>query len=85
MKAQKKISYSEDVDILMIQLSGKKIDDAYDTDNMIVQVDKNGEPVLLEIFHGSQFLKDLKRSIPKNIQKKIWAEQPSVAIPHRIK
>lgn len=45
MKARKKISYSEDVDILMIQLSNKKIDDSYDTDNMIVQVDKDGELV----------------------------------------
>lgn len=85
MKAPKKISYSEDVDILMIQLSDNKIDDSYDTDNMIVQVDKNGEPVLLEIFHGSQFLKDLKKSIPKNIQKKIWSESASVSVAHKIK
>lgn len=85
MKVQKKISYSEDVDILMIQLSNKKIDDSYDTDNMIVQVDKDGEPVLLEIFHGRQFLSDLGKAIPKNIQKKVWSDQPSVAIPHRVK
>lgn len=85
MKAQKKISYSEDVDILMIQLSDKKIDDSYDTENMIVQVDKDGEPVLLEIFHGREFLKDLGRAIPKNIQKKVWSDKSSIAIPHRVR
>lgn len=84
-RIQNKINYSEDVDILMIQLSNKKIDDSYDTDNMIVQVDKDGEPVILEIFHGSQFLKDLGKAIPKKLQKEIWPSQPSVAVPHRIK
>lgn len=85
MKAQKKISYSEDVDILMIQFSNKKIDDAYDVDNMIVQVDQDGEPVLIEIFHGKQFLQDLINAVPKKIQKKIWSTEPSIAVPHRVK
>lgn len=81
MKALKRISYSEDVDILMIQLSNKKIDDSYDTDNMIVQVDKDGEPVLLEIFHGKEYLKELGRSLPAKIARDILP-QPSVS--HRI-
>ncbi len=83
MKARKRISYSEDVDILMIQLSDKKIDDAYDTDDMIVQVDKDGEPVLLEIFNGKKYLKELGRTVPKKIQKELWSTPASVA--HRIK
>ncbi|MBI3103361.1 hypothetical protein HYZ05_00305 [Candidatus Daviesbacteria bacterium] len=36
----------------MIQLSNKKIDDSYETENSVVSVDKDGEPVLLEIFNG---------------------------------
>lgn len=68
MKAQNKISYSKDADILMIQLSDKKIDDAYETDNMIVQVDKKGEPVLLEIFQGKKLLKDIDLLIHKSIK-----------------
>lgn len=52
-----KISYSEDVDILMIQLSNKKLDDAYDVGTMIVQVAEDGEPVLIEIMDASKFLK----------------------------
>lgn len=85
MKARKRISYSEDVDILMIQLSNKKIDDAYDTDDMIVQVDKNGEPVLLEIFNGKKYLKELTKVIPKKMQKEIWPGAASVSVAHRIK
>lgn len=85
MKAQNKakISYSPDVDILMIQLSDKKIDDSYDTDQMIVQVDKDGQPVLLEIFNGKKFIKDFAKAVPKDIQKQIWPQPASVA--HRIK
>lgn len=72
MKAPKRISYSEDVDILMIQLSDKKVDDSYETDDMIVSVTEDREPVLLEIFNGSRFLEDVGRAIPKRLQKQIW-------------
>lgn len=85
MKAQNKprIIYSEDVDILMIVLSNKKIDDSYDTDQMIVQVDEKGEPVILEIFHGREFLKDLNKALSKRIREDINSQPISVA--HRIK
>lgn len=85
MKAPKRVKYSEDVDILTIQLSDKKVDDSYDTEYGIVSVAEDGEPILLEIFNASKFLKDLKRAIPKNIQKQLWSSPSSVAIPHRIK
>lgn len=68
MKAPKRISYSKDVDILMIQLSDKKIDDSYDTENSIVSVDKDGEPVLLEIFNGSKYLKELGKIAAKSLK-----------------
>lgn len=84
MKVPKKISYSEDVDILMIQLSDKKVDDSYDTDDMIVQVDKDGEPVVIEIFNGSRYIKELGESLPKSI-KSNFLNQPNVAIPHQIR
>ena len=84
MRVQKKISYSEDVDILMIQLSNKKVDDAYETDRMIVHVDKDNEPVLLEIFHGKQYLKELGKSLPKDIQKELVGKS-SYAVSHQIR
>lgn len=85
MKAPKKISYSEDVDILMIQLSNKKVDDSYDTDNMIVSVSKDGEPVLLEIFNGKRYLRELIKVVPKKIQQEIWPQIRSTSVPHKIK
>ena len=84
MKVPQKISYSKDVDILMIQLSNKKVDDSYDVGDMIVQVDENGEPVLLEIFNGKKYLKELGKTVPEDIQKQVWTNQ-SVSIPHKIK
>ena len=84
MKAQKRISYSKDVDILMIQLSNKKIDDSYETDYGVVSVSEAGEPVLIEIFKASNFLKDLGKAVPKNLQRELWAES-SKAIPHQIR
>ena len=83
MKVQKKISYSPDVDILMIQLSNKKIDDSYETENSAVSVDKDGEPVLLEIFNGKQYLKELGKSLPKDIKQEFTTQFTTVS--HRIR
>ncbi len=83
MKVQKKISYSEDVDILMIQLSDKKVDDAYETDRMIVHVDKNNKPVLLEIFNGKQYLKELGKSLPEDLKQEFTGQ--FTAVSHRIR
>lgn len=82
MKVPKMISYSEDVDILMIQLSNKKIDDSYETASTIVSVDKDGELVLLEIFRGKQYLKQLGKSLPTKIAQEII---PQSSVAHRIK
>lgn len=84
MKAPKKINYSEDVDILTIQLSNKKIDDSYETENSVVSVDESGEPVLLEIFHASKFLKELGKVIPKRVQQEVWTQTP-VSVTHQIR
>ena len=84
MKAPKRISYSEDVDILMIQLSNKKVDDSYDTDDMIVQIDKEGEPVVIEIFNGSRYIKELGKSLPKKIKSE-FLNQPTITVPHQIR
>lgn len=84
MKVPKMISYSKDVDILMIQLSNKKVDDSYETDSAVVSVDKDGKPVLLEIFKGKQYLKQLGRTLPLKIAQEI-IPQATTTISHRIK
>lgn len=83
MKVPKRISYSEDVDILMIQLSNKKVDDSYDVDDMIVQVDKKGEPVIIEMFNGKKHLKELGRSLPEDIKQEFTGQ--FTVVPHRIR
>lgn len=81
-----KVHYDSDEDILMVVISNKKIDDSYETEEgNIISVTKDKEPVMIDIFKASKFLKDLGKVIPKNIQKEIWPERASVSIAHRIK
>lgn len=81
-----RVHYDKDEDILMIELARKKIDDAYETEQMIVHVTEDREPVLLEIFKASKFLRDLGKVVPRNLQKEVWgAISSSAAIAHRIK
>lgn len=79
-----KAHYDKDEDILMLNLSSKKIDDSYKTDSGIVEVAKDGEPVILTIFKASHLLKNLGKVIPKNLQRKFWFHEPTIAIPHGI-
>lgn len=52
-----KISYDREDDILMIELSpSAPIDYAEQTGSVIVHLDPNQHPVLLEILHASEFL-----------------------------
>ena len=83
MKVPKRISYSPDVDILMIQLSNKEIDDSYDVDDMIVQVDKAGEPVIIEMFNGKKHLRELGKSLPKDIKQEFTTQ--FTAVSHQIR
>lgn len=79
-----KVHYDPDEDILMLVLSDKKIDDSYDTkEGNIVSVAKDGEPVMIDIFKASRFLKDLGKAVPKKLRQEIWFTPTS--IPHRIK
>lgn len=83
MKAQK-ITYSEDADILMIQFSNKKLDDAFDVGNMIVQVAEDGEPVVIEIMEASKFLKQATSKLPKKVFRNLISNS-SPAIAHKIR
>ncbi len=79
-----KVHYDKDEDILMLVLSNKKIDDSYETADGVVSVTEDGEPVMIDIFKASKFLKDLGKAVPKTIQRQVWKES-SVAIPHQIR
>lgn len=59
-----KVHYDKSEDILTIQLAKKKVDDAYETGNMIVHVTESREPVLLEIFDATKFIMDINKTLP---------------------
>ena len=50
------IRYSSDVDVLLIELSEKKIDYAEEEGQMIIHLPKDGESVLLEILDAKNFI-----------------------------
>ncbi|MCL6446670.1 MAG: DUF2283 domain-containing protein [Armatimonadetes bacterium] len=54
-----KVKYDKQVDILLIELSDKKIDYAEETGSMIIHFTKEGEPVLVEILEASEFLAEV--------------------------
>ena len=81
-----KVHYDKDEDILMLVLSDKKVDDSYETkEGNIVSVTEDREPVMIDIFKASKFLRDLGEVIPKNIQRELWSDQSFAAVLHRIK
>jgi len=52
----RKINYSKDVDVLLVELSDKPIDYAEEEEQIIVHFSKEGEPVLLEILGAKDFI-----------------------------
>ncbi|MDH7579062.1 MAG: DUF2283 domain-containing protein [Bacillota bacterium] len=52
----KRIKYSRDVDVLLVELSDKPIDHAEEAGQVIVHFAADGEPVLLEILEARDFL-----------------------------
>lgn len=80
-----KVHYDKDADILMLVLSNKKVDDSYETEEgNIISVTEKGEPVMIDIFKASKFLKELGRAVPKDIQKELF-NHPSPAVAHQIR
>ena len=80
-----KVHYDKDEDILMLVLSNKKVDDSYETEEgNIVSVTENREPVMIDIFRASKFLKELGKVVPRSTQRAVWSGV-SAAIPHQIR
>ena len=64
-----KLKYYKEDDIFVIRFSEKAVDDSFEVENAILEVDKDGEPVSLEILHASKFLKKQTKVLPKDIKK----------------
>jgi hypothetical protein len=52
----RKIRYSKDVDILLVELSSEPVDHAEESGQFIIHFSKTGEPVLLEILDAREFV-----------------------------
>jgi len=68
----RKIKYSKDVDVLLIEISDKPIDYAEEEGQIVVHFTENGEPVLLEILNAKEFMMSSLSSL---------LEERDVAIP----
>ncbi|MCL0079683.1 DUF2283 domain-containing protein [Dehalococcoidia bacterium] len=61
----RKIRYSGDADVLLIELSDKSIDYAEEEGQMIIHFSKDGQPVLLEILEAKDFMLSSLSSVMK--------------------
>lgn len=68
-----KVKYFKEDDILIMRFSEKPVDDSFDVDNAILEVDKNKEPVTLEILHASKFLDITSKQLPKELKQKFFS------------
>ena len=51
-----KLTYSKDVDALLIELSSEPVDHASESGQFVVHCSKSGEPVILEILDAKEFV-----------------------------
>ena len=73
----RKIKYSKDVDILLIELSDKPIDYAEEEGRIIIHFSKDGEPVLIEILDAKEFVLSSIASViqEKEVALTLWGNK----------
>lgn len=57
-----KVSYNREMDILLMQVGGGKVDHAEEMGPIIVHFTANGEPILLEMLDASETLTQLTKT-----------------------
>lgn len=67
-----KLKYYKDDDILVMSFSQKAVDDSYEVENAILEVDRNNAPVALEILHASRFFNIASKELPKEVKQKFF-------------
>lgn len=68
-----KLKYYKHDDILVMTFSNKPVDDSYEVENAILEVDKNKKPISLEILNASEFFNMASKELPKEIKEKFFA------------
>ena len=64
-KNKKNISYDQEADVLMWEVSRQPIDYAKEIGNIVVHFTKNNIPVLVEVLEASKFLDTAKNLMGK--------------------
>ena len=68
-----KLIYHKKDDILVVKFTNKPVDDSFEVENTILEVDKNNAPVSLEILQASRFFHQASRELPREIKQKYFA------------
>ena len=68
-----KLKYFKKDDILVMHFSQKPVEDSFDVDNAILEVDKDNNPVSLEILHASQFFNIASKELPQEVKQKFFS------------
>ena len=68
-----KLKYYKKDDILILRFSDKPVDDSFEIENTILEVDKDNAPVALEILHASQFFNIASKELPNDVKQKFFA------------
>lgn len=68
-----KVKYYKKDDILVLSFSKNSVDDSFEVDNAILEVDKSNNPVSLEILHASKFFNIASKELPAEVKQKFFA------------
>lgn len=68
-----KLKYYKKDDILVMKFSDKPVDDSFEVDNAILEVDKDNAPVSLEILKASSFFNIAARDLPREVKQKFFS------------
>lgn len=66
-----KLKFNKEDNVLVVEYSKDKIDDVYESNNMLIHVNHDKEPVLIEIFNASHFLSQASRTLPTEIKRSL--------------
>lgn len=67
-----KIKFYKKDDILVLRFSEKPVEDSFEVDNAILEVDKENAPVALEILHASKFFDITSKNLPKELKQQFF-------------
>lgn len=68
-----KIKYHKKDDILVMNFSSRPVEDSFEVSNAILEVDKDKNPVSLEIIHASKFFDLTSKQLPNEVKRRFFS------------